>query len=100
MTNADMVSAMEALQMKHTIFGPLIGEALAHAKAALLEGKVVEMGSCSLHPDKDLDVIWGVDPYGQDCIAASNLSDKGHDNALIWIASAGDTRGHPAEFCY
>ncbi|HGM5506764.1 TPA: hypothetical protein ACKPYM_000754 [Stenotrophomonas maltophilia] len=86
--------------MKHTISGPLDDAELERAKQSLLEGKVVSYGSCSLHPDEKCELIWGVDPYGIDVVAANTNDEAGCLTALRWAASSHKAENHAAEFCY
>ena len=63
--------------------------------------KSVRIGQCSLHPDLADGWIWGVDPYGQDAVAATsdNAGLDLFERALDWAVAQhqrpfGD---HPAE---
>jgi hypothetical protein len=89
-----------SVEMKQKYDGPLIGDALLRARTALLEGEAVEVDGCTLYPDKDAGLIWGVDPYGQDCIAADGIDENSCAMALTWIGNASNTTGHRAEFSY
>lgn len=61
----------------------------------------VRIGQCSLHVDRDASLIWGVDAYGQDRIAA----DADHagldlfDRAVAWAIAEHERPfgDHPAE---
>ncbi len=47
----------------------------------LASGQRCELNCCSLHPDLELGMIWGVDPYGLDFIASNHFSLGDLENA-------------------
>lgn len=80
---------------------PLSGARHNKLVTALSEGKSVRVGSVSLHPDED--IIWGVDAYGCDGIAASTNDPLGIARAINWVhRQHAPEFSHPAEFgaCY
>jgi hypothetical protein len=64
--------------------GTLSEAARGHAARLLSEGVSIEIGSVSLHPDEDDDLIWGCDAYGQDAVAGRSHADI--SGALAWAA--------------
>lgn len=62
---------------------PLSGARKNKATSALEQGVPVRIGFCSLFPEEGL--IWGVDAYGLDRIAASSITRKGAEQAIEWV---------------
>jgi hypothetical protein len=58
----------------------------------------VKVGLCSLVPDYENNLVWGVDPYGVDHIASRGLSDKSLARAIAWAEKCNTTTSpHAAE---
>ena len=66
-----------------TFVYPLSGARHNKVVAALAAGESIRIGSVSLHPDEDL--IWGVDSYGCDGIAATHNDTLGIAKAINWV---------------
>lgn len=86
--------------MNYKVSGPLEGAELERAKQSLLEGNDVSYGTCDLYPDLKCGLIWGVDPYGCEVMAANSIDEAGCLKALDWAKSANEAKNHPAEYCY
>lgn len=76
-----------------------------HRAISRLEaGAALKVGDVSLHPDPELELVWGVDPYGVDCIAAGAIAGGQLDfaRALTWAEqqNAAQARPHPAEYAW
>lgn len=83
--------------MMKTFTYPLSGARHNKLVAALTSGSPVHVGSVSLYPDEDL--IWGVDAYGCDAIAATHNDPLGIAKAIRWIHQQHAPEfSHPAEF--
>lgn len=76
-----------------TFVYPLSGARHNKVVAALAAGESVHIGSVSLHPEDDL--IWGVDAYGCDGIAATQSDAVGIAKAINWAH-----RQHAPDFCH
>lgn len=48
---------------------------------------VVMVGSCSLHVDSALEVIWGVDSFGNDRLASNAIGGPAAIAALDWAVA-------------
>lgn len=74
------------------------------AISRLESGATLKIGQVSLHPDHALGLVWGVDPYGSDCIAASATAGGPLDfaRAVTWAEqqNAAQARPHPAEYAW
>lgn len=72
--------------------------------ARLGAGAALKIGQVSLHPDHALGLVWGVDPYGSDCIAASATAGGPLDfaRAVTWAEqqNAAQAHPHPAEYAW
>lgn len=84
---------------------PLASGDRRRAIALMESGEPVGIAQVSLHPDEKLDLVWGVDPYGVDCIAANAVGDGPLDyvSALTWAerqSAPPPQQRHPAEFCW
>lgn len=82
---------------------PLAASDRRKAITLIEAGEPVGIGQVSLYPDDRLDLVWGVDPYGVDCIAANVLAgQEGALTAVEWAErqNAPQPTAHPAEFTW
>lgn len=82
--------------MVHFFF-PLSAARRRKAISALLEGKPLQIGQCSLYPEDG--VIWGVDPYGCDALPSGSINPSGAQKAIEWVERM-HVDEHPAEKAY
>lgn len=90
--------------MQNSFALPLAADDRRRAIELIETGEWVGIGQVSLHPDRNLDLIWGVDPYGVDCIAANSM-DAGMEDferAVEWAVrqNAPQPTTHPAEYSW
>lgn len=81
---------------------PLSTDDRQRAIVAMATGRAtsVRIGQCSLHVDRSASLVWGVDAYGQDRIAAGDAAGLDlFEHAVAWaVAEHGRPPGdHPAE---
>ncbi|MGD6274148.1 hypothetical protein VWT76_15845 [Xanthomonas citri pv. citri] len=69
------------------------------AREAIAGGLAVGIGLAVLYPDLDLDVIWGVDPYGEDTLAANETDAPAIESSIDWAEKVHE-REHLAERSY
>ncbi|MCI1047054.1 hypothetical protein [Caballeronia zhejiangensis] len=80
--------------MEHRNFRyPLTADERAVVEELLVAGNPLKLGDVSLYPDDRVDVIWGVDAFGQDCIASNTGKDV--ESALRWV-----DRQHAPDFLH
>ncbi len=94
MTNEKLRSA-DMLRLPH----PVPDSRRREARNALAAGFAVDIGQATLYPDLELKVIWGVDPYGEDTLAANATDSAAIDSAIAWAENVHET-DHPAERSY
>ncbi|KLC04015.1 hypothetical protein XP420_15475 [Xanthomonas perforans] len=78
---------------------PVTDSQRCEAREAIAAGLAVGIGLAVLYPDLDLDVIWGVDPYGEDKLAANGTDAPAIDAAMTWAEKLHETK-HLAERSY
>ncbi|APP78240.1 hypothetical protein BJD12_23220 (plasmid) [Xanthomonas vesicatoria ATCC 35937] len=79
---------------------PVPEEKRDDALQALAAGQPVSIGQASLHPDPAEEVIWGVDPYGMDCLLSAGGSGRSSCELAITWAESVHAGTHRAELTY
>ncbi len=64
---------------------PLSTFDMATVIGLLTQNQFVIIGSVSLHPDKELNCIWGMDDYGNEVLVATSLNDV--EKAINWACN-------------
>ncbi|APO93363.1 hypothetical protein [Xanthomonas vesicatoria] len=78
---------------------PVTDSQRCEAREAIAAGLAVGIGLVALYPDLDLDVIWGVDPYGEDTLAANETDAPAIESSIDWAEKVHE-REHLAERSY
>ncbi|MBD5034969.1 hypothetical protein [Xanthomonas vesicatoria] len=78
---------------------PVTDSQRRQAREAIAGGLAVGIGLAVLYPDLDLDVIWGVDPYGEDTLAANETDAPAIESSIDWAEKVHE-REHLAERSY